>query len=61
MNRRNLFRLAAGAAALELTSIDPVKAAAAAAKGRTPEEIAADEDFWAQVRSAFTVTATSSI
>ena len=55
MNRRNLFRLAAGTAAAELTSIDRVRAAAAAAKDRTPEEIAADEDFWAEVRSAFTV------
>jgi selenocysteine lyase/cysteine desulfurase len=57
MNRRNLFRLAAGtaAAALQDNAIDRVSAAAAAAKGRTPEDIAADEDFWTEIRSAFTV------
>jgi isopenicillin-N epimerase len=57
MNRRNLFRLAAGtaAAALQDNAIDRVSAAAAAAKNRTPEDIAADEDFWTEIRSAFTV------
>jgi isopenicillin-N epimerase len=57
MNRRNLFRLAAGTAmaALQDTAIDRVSAAAASAKGRTPEDMAADEDFWTEVRSAFTV------
>jgi selenocysteine lyase/cysteine desulfurase len=57
MNRRNLFRLAAGtaAAALQDNAIDRVSAAAASAKGRTPEDIAADEDFWTEIRSAFTV------
>src|SRR5450432_3717093 len=57
MNRRNLFRLAAGTAmaALQDTAIDRVSAAAASVKGRTPEDMAADEDFWTEVRSAFTV------
>jgi selenocysteine lyase/cysteine desulfurase len=57
MNRRNLFRLAAGTAvaALQDNAIDRVSAAAAAAKDRTPEDIAADEDFWTEIRSAFTV------
>jgi isopenicillin-N epimerase len=57
MNRRNLFRLAAGTAmaALQDTAIDRVSAAAASAKGRTPEDMAADEDFWTEIRSAFTV------
>jgi selenocysteine lyase/cysteine desulfurase len=57
MNRRNLFRLAAGtaAAALQDNAIDRVSAAAASARDRTPEDIAADEDFWSEIRSAFTV------
>lgn len=57
MNRRNLFRLAAGttAAALQDHAIDRVSAAAASARDRTPEDIAADEDFWSEIRSAFTV------
>jgi isopenicillin-N epimerase len=57
MNRRNLFRLAAGTAvaALQDNAIDRVSAAAAAAKDRTPQDIAADEDFWTEIRSAFTV------
>lgn len=57
MNRRNLFRLAAGTAvaALQDNAIDRVSAAAASAKGRTPEDMAADEDFWTEIRSAFTV------
>src|SRR5450432_2631556 len=57
MNRRNLFRLAAGTAmaALQDTAIDRVSAAAASAKGRTPEDVAADEDFWAEIGGAFTV------
>jgi isopenicillin-N epimerase len=57
MNRRNLFRLAAGTAvaALQDDAIDRVSAAAAAARNRTPEDIARDEDFWTEIRSAFTV------
>ena len=57
MNRRNLFRLAAGTtvAALQDNAIDRVSAAAASARDRTPEDIAADEDFWGEIRSAFTV------
>src|SRR5947208_2992969 len=50
MNRRHLIRLAAGAGVVARLS-----AAAAAAKDRTPEDIAADEDFWSEIRSAFTV------
>ena len=57
MNRRNLFRLAAGTAvaAFQDDAIKRVSAAAAATKGRTPEDVAADEDFWAEVRNSFTV------
>ena len=57
MNRRNLFRLAAGTAvaAFQDDAIKRVSAAAAVTKGRTPEDVAADEDFWAEVRSSFTI------
>ncbi|HXB74223.1 MAG TPA: hypothetical protein VNY05_38655, partial [Candidatus Acidoferrales bacterium] len=57
MNRRNLFRLAAGTAvaALQDNAIQRVSAAAASTKGRTPEDIASDEDYSAEIRDAFTV------
>ncbi|MEO8658724.1 MAG: aminotransferase class V-fold PLP-dependent enzyme [Bryobacteraceae bacterium] len=53
-NRRHLFQtlgsfaLRAGAAACAATALQ-------AAGGRTAEEIAADEDFWRDIRTAFTV------
>ncbi|MGA2270267.1 MAG: aminotransferase class V-fold PLP-dependent enzyme [Bryobacteraceae bacterium] len=54
MNRRSFFQLAAGTAvaAFEDTAIGR---ASAAVKGRTPEEVAADEDYWAEIRNAFTI------
>jgi len=57
MNRRNLFRLAAGTAvaALQDDALSRASAAAASTKGRPPEDIAADEDFWAEIRNAFTI------
>jgi selenocysteine lyase/cysteine desulfurase len=53
MNRRSLFRYAA--AAFQVGAIERVRAAAASTAGRTPEEIAKDEDFWAEVRASFSV------
>ncbi len=57
MNRRTLFQLAAGTAvaALQDYAIPRVSAAAASVKGRTPEDVATDEDFWSEVRTAFSV------
>jgi len=57
MNRRNLFRLAAGTAvaALQDDALSRASAAAASTKGRPPDDIAADEDFWAEIRNAFTI------
>ena len=57
MDRRSLFRLAAGAAAAAFQddAVKRVSAAASSTKGRSAEETAADEDFWAEVRAAFTV------
>src|SRR3982751_6963702 len=44
MNRRQLLGLTAAAAV-----------STAAAGTRTPEEVASDEDFWAEVRAAFSI------
>jgi selenocysteine lyase/cysteine desulfurase len=57
MNRRTLFQLAAGTAvaALQDHAIERVSAAATSTKGRTPEDVAGDEDFWSEIRSAFSV------
>src|ERR1041384_3579933 len=53
MNRRSLFRYAA--AAFQAGALERVRAAASAAGNRSPEEVAKDEDFWAEVRAAFSV------
>jgi len=53
MNRRTVFRFAA--AAFQAGAIDRVRAASSAAGNLTPEEIAKDEDFWAEVRASFSV------
>src|ERR1022692_3692645 len=45
MHRRNFFQFALGASA--------VAAASAAVSGRTPEDVATDEDYWAEIRNAF--------
>ena len=54
MDRRRLLHLAA-AAAFQSHALDRVRAATSAAGTRTPEEIAADEDFWSEIRSAFSI------
>ena len=54
MNRRHLLRFAT-AVVLQSHAIDRVRAATSAAGTRTPEEIAADEDFWSEIRAAFSV------
>jgi isopenicillin-N epimerase len=56
MNRRQLFGIAAAATAVfQDNAIERVRAASTAAAGRKPEEVAADEDFWAEVRAAFSI------
>lgn len=60
MNRRSLIRAAitAGAAAVLLHErIGMVQAAAAARTDISPEEIAADEEFWQIVRQAYSIDA----
>ncbi|MBI3665559.1 MAG: aminotransferase class V-fold PLP-dependent enzyme [Acidobacteria bacterium] len=57
MHRRFFFRLAAGSAvaALHDKAVERAEAASKYAKDRTPENLAADEDYWAEIRNAFTV------
>jgi selenocysteine lyase/cysteine desulfurase len=57
MNRRSFFHIAAGtaAAAFQDHALERVAAAASDANGRTPEDIATDEDFWADIRDAFII------
>lgn len=50
MNRRDLLHLAAGTGAAQAFARSMVAAA-----NRPPDEVAADEDFWAAVRNEFTV------
>src|SRR5437870_990798 len=54
MNRRHLLRFAT-AVVLQSHALDRVRAATSAAGTRTPEEIATDEDFWSEIRAAFSV------
>jgi selenocysteine lyase/cysteine desulfurase len=54
MNRRSFFELAAGTAVAAFED-NAIARASAAVQGRTPEDVAADEDYWAEIRNAFTV------
>ena len=57
MNRRNLLQVAVGTAAavLQDNAIERISAATPSVSGKTPEEAAKDEDFWSEIRSAFTI------
>jgi len=57
MHRRNFFQLAAAgaAAAFQDNAIERVRAAASATGGRTPEDVARDEDYWSEIRGAFSI------
>jgi selenocysteine lyase/cysteine desulfurase len=54
MNRRSFFELAAGTAVAAFED-NAIARASAAVQGRTPEDVAADEDYWAEIRNAFTI------
>jgi selenocysteine lyase/cysteine desulfurase len=54
MNRRSFFELAAGTAVAAFKD-NAIARASAAVQGRTPEDVAADEDYWAEIRNAFTI------
>jgi isopenicillin-N epimerase len=61
LNRRDFFQLTAGTVAvagLGEQSHTRAFAAAAAVKHRPPEEVAADEDFWTEIRNEFTTDRT---
>jgi isopenicillin-N epimerase len=55
MNRRSFVQLAAAAAAFQDNAIERVRAASSAVAGRAPEEVAKDEDYWAEIRNSFTI------
>ena len=49
--------MAAGAAAFAMQddTLKRLRAAASATKDRSPEEMAKDEDYWAEIRQSYTV------
>ncbi len=57
MDRRNFFHLAAGTAvaAFQNNAIERASGATRSVDGKTPQEVAADEDYWAEIRNAFSV------
>jgi len=58
MNRREFVHIASGCVALaafQNNSIEKAQAASESVKGRKPEDVARDEDYWAEIRNAFTV------
>jgi len=55
MNRRSFVQFAAAAAAFQDNAIERVRAASSAVAGRPPEEVARDEDYWAEIRNSFTI------
>ncbi len=54
VKRRNLF-LGAGLAVLRADSLESIQAATKSVNGKSIAEVAADEDFWFQVRHAFSI------
>jgi selenocysteine lyase/cysteine desulfurase len=61
-SRRSFLRLTGGAAGAALAGahygIDQVAAATRAVENRTPDEVAADEDYWREIQFAFTLDRT---
>lgn len=57
MDRRNFFQMAAGTAlvAFQNGAVERAAAATRSAGDKTPQEVAADEDFWAEIRNAYSV------
>jgi selenocysteine lyase/cysteine desulfurase len=55
MQRRNLFTTAAITAAFQSNAVERAQAAAQSASDRPADSVARDEDFWMQIRHAFTV------
>ena len=58
MNRRHVIQsvlAGAAAAAFQDNALERIRAASSAVNGRNPEDVAADEDYWAEIRNAFSV------
>jgi len=57
MDRRNFFNLAAGTAlvAFQSNAIERAAAASRSVKDRAADDVASDEDYWGEIRNAFTV------
>ena len=58
MDRRQVMQIASGALSLvafKANAAEKAAAASAAMAGRTPEEVARDEDYWMDIRNAFTI------
>ena len=58
MNRRHVIQsvlAGAAAAAFQDNVLERIRAASSSVNGRTPEDVAADEDYWAEIRNAFSV------
>ena len=56
MNRRSFFQLAAvSAAAFQDNAVERISAATRSVKDRTAQDLAGDEDFWSEIRNAFSV------
>src|SRR6185295_925701 len=56
MDRRDFFRAAAAVAATG--AAERLSAASTYVKGRAPEDVATDEDYWAEIRIEFTIDRT---
>jgi selenocysteine lyase/cysteine desulfurase len=58
MNRRHIIQsvlAGAVATAFQDNGLERMRAAASSVNGRTPEDVASDEDYWAEIRNAFSV------
>jgi isopenicillin-N epimerase len=57
MDRRNFFQLAAGTAlvAFQDNAVERAAAATRSISDKTPQEVAGDEDYWAEIRNAFSI------
>jgi isopenicillin-N epimerase len=55
MDRRHVMQIGAGSLALLAGAAERVAAATATVAGRTPEDVARDEDYWTEIRNAYTI------